>query len=150
MKITNQSKRIADAITIGLILISVSSFTLSYHSLVMMAIDHSIPVWLAWLWPLGIDLFMVVSCLTVIRFSILKANTIYPWSLVVLTMFASVGFNMASVYHTGDVLTMTMFAVPPIIVFLSLESLIMLVKLEQKESIRKRTSSRVAPKKADS
>ena len=47
MKVTNQSKRIADGITIALVLISLSSFILSYHTLVMMAVEHGIPIWLA-------------------------------------------------------------------------------------------------------
>lgn len=138
MKVTAQSKRIADAITVALVMISLSSFILSYHTLVVMAMEHGMPIWLAWLWPLALDLFMIVSCLVVIRFSILKVNTIYPWALVVLTMLASVGFNIASVYNTGDVLTMTMYAVPPITVFLALELLIMLVKIEQKKTVRRR------------
>lgn len=146
MKVTAQSKRIADGITIALVLISLSSFILSYHTLVIMAVEHGMPIWLAWLWPLALDLFMIVACLTVIRFSILKANTIYPWALVLLTMFASVGFNVASVYHTGDALTMTMYAVPPITVFLALELLIMLVKLEQKKAPRRRTTRKPAAK----
>jgi len=131
MKITKQSKSIADMLTIGLIIISISSFVLSYHALVLMAVNHGMPLWLAWLWPLCLDLFMIVSCLAVIRFSVLKQPTTYPWSLVLLTMIASVGFNIASVYHTDSVLTMTMYAVPPVTVFLALELLIMTIKAEQ-------------------
>lgn len=141
MKLTKQSKQIADAVTIALVLISLVSFVLSYHSLVVMATQHGLPEWLAWLWPLCLDLFMITACLTVIRFQMLKAKTIYPWAVVILTTFASLGFNVASVYSTGDPLTMAMYAVPPLTVFISLELLLMIIKVEQRPVSRRRTTT---------
>lgn len=131
MKLTTQSKKIADAITIGLVLVSISSFILSYHTLVVMAMDHGMPIWLAWLWPLSMDLFMMIGCLTVIRFKMLKQSTLYPWVVVIITTLASIGFNIASVYNTGDPLTMCMYGVPPLTVFIALELLLLIIKIEQ-------------------
>jgi hypothetical protein len=147
MRLTTQSKRIADAVVLALVLISITSFILSYHTLVVMAIDHGFPIWLSWLWPLSLDLFMITSCLVVIRFQMLKQSTLYPWAVVLLTTFASIGFNVASVYPTGDVLTMCMYAVPPFTVFIALELLIQLIKVEQ-AAIKKprRRPSRAKPK----
>lgn len=138
MKLTKQSKQIADAVTIALVFISLVSFVLSYHSLVVMAVNHGLPEWLAWLWPLCLDAFMITACLTVIRFQMLRAKTLYPWSVVILTTFASLGFNVASVYSTNDPLTMAMYAVPPLTVFIALELLLMIIKVEQKTPVRRR------------
>lgn len=138
MKITAQSKRIADGLTIAICFIALASFVLSYHTLVCMAMDHGMPIWLAWLWPLSLDLFMIAGCITVIRFKMLKENTTYPWAVVLVTTFASIGFNVASVYHTQDALTMTMFAVPPMTVFIALELLIMIIRIEQKHGVKPR------------
>lgn len=132
MKISKQSKQIADAVTIGLIVICIAAFTLSYSSLAAMGEAHGLPIYLAYLWPLCLDMFMIIGCLTVIRFSFLKEKTIYPWSVVLLTTAASIAFNVASVWHTHNPLTMAMYVVPPLTVFIALELLIMLIKIEQK------------------
>lgn len=141
MKLTKSSKRIADVVTVGLVAVCIAAFTLSYSSLVIMGLEHGMS-FLAYLWPLCLDLFMVIGCLTVIRFSMLKENTVFPWSLVIATTAASTAFNVASVWHTGNVLTMCMYIVPPVTVFASLEFLIMIIKIEQKHTpVRTRKAS---------
>jgi len=133
MKLTKSSKRIADVVTVGLIAVCIAAFTLSYSSLVIMGLEHGLS-YLSYLWPLCLDLLMVIGCLTVIRFSMLKENTIFPWAIVVATTAASTAFNVASVWYTQNPLTMCMYVVPPVTVFASLEFLIMIIKIEQKHS----------------
>lgn len=131
MKLTVLSKKIADAVTALLIMVSIMAFVLSFHNLMGLAMDHGSPVWIAWMFPIMIDAFMIASVLTVVRFKMLKETMFYPWVMVALTTLSSIGFNIAAVYNMGSPLTMTIFAAPPIAVFGALEALMMIVRAEQ-------------------
>jgi len=136
MELTKYGKKIADGITVALCVIALSSFSLSFYSLYQMAVQHHIHPLIAWMWPLGLDAFMVASCITVIRFKMLKEDTRWAWILVAITTVTSVAFNVASVLSTNDALTWAIYALPPIVVFLSLEALIMVIKAEQAHNTR--------------
>jgi len=147
MELKKHGKKIADIITVVLCIIAISSFSISYYSLYQMAVNHGIHSLIAWLWPLGLDAFMIASCLAVIRFKTLKESTIYPWILVAVTTIASIGFNVASVWHTQNPLTMLIYGFPPIVVFLSLEALILVIRVEQDHMPVRKTPARKPAKK---
>lgn len=117
-----KTSKIISTVTAGLVLfLAGSAFILSFDALHGLARDNGIKPGLAWLWPLGLDAFMVAASLSVLRASLNREATIYPWALVVVFTLASVAFNVVHAEHS--LLAQAIAAVPPVVVFLSFELL---------------------------
>jgi len=102
--------------------LAVSAFVLSYDALYRLALANGITPALAWLWPLCLDAFMVSASLAVLRNSLVSERTWYQWVLVGLFTILSISFNAI---HAPDTwLARGIFALPPLVVFLSFELLV--------------------------
>lgn len=73
--------------------LALSSFVLSYEALWSFALDNGVTRWLAWLWPLALDFFVIVASLTILDKSLKREDSRYPWALVVIFTVLSVLFN---------------------------------------------------------
>lgn len=115
-------KRAISTIT-GLIVFAITcaAFALSYDSLRNLAIDNGVPVALAWLWPLCLDAVVTAGALESLRRSFNGERAWYAWALVGCFTIASIGFNI--VHSAGTLLSALVFAMPPTVVFLSIELL---------------------------
>jgi hypothetical protein len=103
-----------------------AAFVLSYDALYRLALANGITPWLAWLWPLCLDAFMVSASLAVLRNSLVSERTWYQWILVGAFTILSVSFNAI---HAPDTwLARAVFAIPPAVVFLAFELLVSQVK----------------------
>jgi hypothetical protein len=98
-----------------------AAFILSYDALHALAQANGVKRDLAWLWPLTLDAFMIASSLAVLRASLNRERTWYPWILVGLFTLASIAFNVLHAPETW--LARAVFALPPAVVFLSFELL---------------------------
>ena len=106
--------------------LAVSAFVLSYDALYRLALANGITPWLAWLWPLCLDAFMVSASLAVLRNSLVSERTWYQWILVGVFTVLSIAFNAI---HAPDTwLARAVFAIPPAVVFLAFELLVSQVK----------------------
>ena len=106
--------------------LAVSAFVLSYDALYRLALANGITPALAWLWPLCLDAFMVSASLAVLRNSLVSERTWYQWVLVGAFTILSVSFNAI---HAPDTwLARSVFALPPLVVFLAFELLVSQIK----------------------
>jgi hypothetical protein len=64
------------------ILLTISAFALSYSVLYELALAHRFHPWLAWLWPLSLDAFVIIATIAVVRNSLRAEGTRYPIFLV--------------------------------------------------------------------
>jgi len=112
-----------------------SAFVLSYDSLYRLAIANGITPWLAWLWPLCLDAFVVSASLAVLRNSLISERTFYQWVLVGSFTILSISFN--AIHAPSNWLARSIFALPPLVVFLAFELLVSQIK----SSARRRSAS---------
>lgn len=70
------------------------AFAISYNSLRELAFDNGFPYWATFAFPLLLDAFVIASKLHVLRKSLIRKNTIYPWTLVISFSFLAVYFNV--------------------------------------------------------
>jgi hypothetical protein len=117
-----KANKVISILTAALVLfLAGSAFVLSYDALLALGLAHGIRPGLAWLWPLSLDAFMIAASLAVLRSSLNKERTLYPWALVGAFTVASIAFN---VLHAERVLlAQAIAALPPAVVFLSFELL---------------------------
>lgn len=106
--------------------LAVSAFVLSYDALYRLALANGITPWLAWLWPLCLDAFMVSASLAVLRNSLVSERTWYQWVLVGAFTILSITFN--AIHAPDTILARSVFALPPLVVFLSFELLVSQIK----------------------
>lgn len=124
-----KSNRVISILTaVIVVFLAASAFVLSYEALRDLALNNGIRPGLAFLWPLGIDSFMLAASLAVLRANLNKERSLYPWGLVGVFTMVSVGFNV--VHANGNLLAQAIAAISPLVVFLSFELLMAMVKSE--------------------
>ena len=73
--------------------LALASFVLSYEALWTFATDSGITWWLAWLWPLTLDFFVLVASLSILRNSLNGEPKKYAWTMVIVFTLLSIVFN---------------------------------------------------------
>jgi hypothetical protein len=102
-----------------LVVIWLSSFIISYVSLVAVAIAGGLTYPWVWLWPLLLDAFMCIGSLDVIRRELNGEPTIPAWIVVIGVTLVSTGFNITRA--DPSVLSWAVHALAPVVCFLSFE-----------------------------
>jgi hypothetical protein len=102
-----------------LVVIWLSSFTISYVSLVDVATAGGITYPWVWLWPLLLDAFMTIASLDVIRRELNNEPTTIAWVVVIGVTLVSTGFNITRA--DPSVLSWAAHALAPVVCFLSFE-----------------------------
>lgn len=117
-----KANKTISVVTAGLVLfLAGAAFVLSYDALHGLALDNGIKPSLAWLWPLTLDAFMIAASLAVLRASLNSEGKVYQWTLVGAFTLASIAFNV--VHAPTTLLARSIFALPPLVVFLAFELL---------------------------
>ena len=111
---------------LGVLVIAITSFTLSYVNLVSQAIAAGILPSIAWMWPLNLDVFIVVGTLFVLRASLRNEDTRPGWAIVIIFTAVSTFFNMA--HSPEGLLARISHGIPPIALMCSLEVCMMILK----------------------
>ena len=123
----NKSTRQINALTGWLVgLLAVIAFVLSYNALREVAFYYGVPGLLSYAWPLLVDFALIVFSLAVLRASLLRERTIWPWLLVGLFTLATIGFNL--IHAQVDAISRIVAIVPPVALFLSFETLMGMTK----------------------
>lgn len=104
----NTTKWIARLSAYAVLLLAIGGFILSYSALYAVALSSGVPVKLAFIWPLLIDLALVIFSLAVVRAALLGERQWWPWALVVLFTIGTIVFNIV---HAGENVT-TLFGIP--------------------------------------
>jgi hypothetical protein len=107
-------------------IIAVGAFALSYSNLVETAIDAGINPVLAPLWPLCLDLSIVAGSLFVLLASLRHEKTTEGWIMLLCFTVVSTAFNV--VHSPPDLLSRVAHGLPPVIMFSSLEILMIRLK----------------------
>lgn len=115
--------RLISALTVALVgLLALGSFVLSFEALSQFAAtSEAISPGRAWVFPLVVDGAIVVFSISALRCSIAGEGQTWPMSLVIVSTTASMLFNVA--HAKGGVLSGCTSAMPPLLLFLSFESL---------------------------
>lgn len=103
------------------------SFALSYTNLVKMAIDAGWSAELAPLWPLCVDLFMVLASIYILLKSLDGEVSYVGWAALAAYTLLSVYFNVA--HSPGDLFSIISHATPPLTLCFSLEFGMLLIKV---------------------
>lgn len=122
----NHTRLIQYSFALLFIIISVSSFSLSYLNLMSAAIDAGIIPALAWLWPLTIDAFLIMGSLFILQSSLQDEKPAEGWIVVSVFTVISIGFNIA--HSPADWLSRAAHAIPPIALCWSLHMLMVRLK----------------------
>lgn len=128
MKPLNWTRSIAGLSAIAVLFLAIGGFVLSYSALHEVALSAGVPARLAWVWPLLIDLALVIFSLAVLRAYLLGEKPHWPWVLVGIFTLATITFN---IIHSGDDVTSLLGIplpyligiVPPIALVLGFETL---------------------------
>lgn len=112
--------------------LALASFVLSYEALWTLAIDSQVNFWLAWLWPLTLDFFVLVASLSILRNSLNGHSRLYAWTLVVVFTALSIVFNAIhkglpiEVYNIYALpyVPMVVYILPPVAFVFSLHLLV--------------------------
>jgi hypothetical protein len=103
-----------------------AAFVLSYDALYSLALANGVNQDLAWLWPLGLDAFMVCASLYMLWSHLVKEYEPLPLAIVMVSMCASVIFNVIHAPTTS--LARSVAALPPLVAFMAFEILIVMVR----------------------
>ena len=118
----NLTKLIAWLTSILFSLVAIGSFALSYNALRAIAIANGIPDnWLGDIWPLLVDVSLVVFSLAVVTAHLYSESTRKQWMLVTIYTIATVMFNM--LHAPDNLLARVIAAIPPVSLFFSFELL---------------------------
>lgn len=106
-------------------IIAGSSFVLSYVNLRDTAIKAGIPEDLAFMWPLCLDAFLILSSIYILRADMKGESTLIGWITLIAFTGISVIFNMQG---SSSIISMATHAVPPISLCVSLELLMQMLR----------------------
>lgn len=116
--------------------IALAALGISFGNLFTLAYAAKFGTLASNLWAAVVDVFIVVATLSVLRTSLQKEPTLYPWILVGITTVISVVFN---VWHATGLLEGFMRAIPPLALFLSFH--LLMQQLEAVVTRRTKTES---------
>jgi hypothetical protein len=128
---------------VGVLVLGGAAFVLSYDTLYRLALRIGFPRWLAWLWPLIIDGFIVYASDEALH----RARTgkrwqaAYAWLLVLCATGGSAAFQVATAPPT--LLSRIGHAVPPVALLLAFE-------IRRRRVAEQPTLGNPAPRAADS
>lgn len=128
----NLNKTIAWVTSALVLVVAIISFILSYHALREMAFANGLAGQLSYLWPLLVDLSMIVFSLCVVTAHLYGETVWKQWLLVGLYTITTCGFNWL---HAPDTwIAHTVAIVPPVSLFFSFELLMSQLKNGVKRS----------------
>lgn len=133
----NLNKTIAWVTSALVLVVAIISFILSYHALREMAFANGLTGHLSYLWPLLVDLSMIVFSLCVVTAHLYSETVWKQWLLVGLYTITTCGFNWL---HAPDTwIAHTVAIVPPVSLFFSFELLMSQLKNGVKRSQQQAT-----------
>jgi len=117
-----QPHRIISLITALLVAaVALGSFAISYNALYDMAIRNGIVGPLAYVWPLLVDMSMIVFSLSVVNAYLHAETTWRQWGLVIIYTIATIAFNV--LHAPSNLQARVIAAIAPVSLFFSFEIL---------------------------
>jgi hypothetical protein len=123
----NYTKLIAVSTALLVSGITIISFVLSYNALLQVAADYGVTPRLSFLWPLLVDLSLVVFSLATVRAYLQNEGSWKQWALVGIYTAMTIGFNV--LHASSGLMSQIVAAIPPISLFFSFELLMSQLKI---------------------
>jgi len=113
--------------TAGLVAaLGLGSLALSYNALRGLAADNGLAGWQSYLWPILIDVALIVFSLAVVRNSLRAERVWWPWALVGVYTLGTIAFNL--LHAQAQLGAILVAVVAPVSLFLSFETLMGMLK----------------------
>lgn len=118
--------------TVGVLAVVAAAFALSFDAIRAVAVAAHIRPGLAWLYPVSVDGAMSVATVTAVVLRRLGRSALYPWLVVVTGAVVSIVANGLHAWLGGGsvalppVWAVTLSAVPPVLLALSIHLLVVL------------------------
>lgn len=129
---SKSDKRIRQTASFTVLILALSSGILSYNSLRELAIQSGIPPMLAFLFPITLDGLILAGSLLILYFAVRGKRSGYGFFLTSLGVIASIAGNV--VVSPDNLTYQILHATSPVVLFLSLESLMILLRARSKNA----------------
>lgn len=129
---SKSDKRIRQTASVTVFILALSAGILSYNSLRELAIQSGIPPMLAFLFPITLDGLILAGSLLILYFAVRGKRSGYGLFLTGLGVIASIAGNV--VISPDNLTYQILHATSPIVLFLALESLMILLRERSKNA----------------
>lgn len=130
---------------ITMIIVALSSAVLSFEGLQSLALASRVPPELAFLFPITVDTTILMGSLAVLLYELFGMKPIFGWFTVLFGTALSVVGNVISV-SDGGVTAQVLHGIIPILLCISLESLLRILRFSIKTSVTQSKSNAVLKK----
>lgn len=130
---SKSDKRIRHTASATVLILALSAGVLSYNALRELAIQAGIPPILAFLFPITLDGLILAGSLLILYFAVRGKRSGYGLFLTALGVIASIAGNV--VIAPNNLTYQILHATSPVVLFLALESLMILLRARSKNAI---------------
>lgn len=127
-----------------MLLVAISAVVLSFDGLWNLAVENRVPEHLAFLFPIIIDGTITMSSLAILRMNLGGRKATFGWCVMFLGVALSIAGNAISVADAG-LIAMLVHALPPLLLAISLELLLSLIRANIKASITEKERAATIP-----
>lgn len=127
-------KWIRGAAILAMVVVALSSAILSFDGLQKLALESRIPANLAFLFPIAIDVTILMGSLAVLLYEMFGFRPLFGWFTVLFGTALSVTGNVISVADAG-ITAQVLHGIIPILLCISLESLLRILRFNIKQTI---------------
>lgn len=120
-------KRIRQCAVLMIIIVGTASALLSWNGLTYLGIQAGFPSFMAWLLPVSIDGMLMLGSSLILHSTLSGQKTWFGWVMTAVGVILSIFGNIASV-GAHDVQSQVVHSIPPLMLFLSVEGMIRIVK----------------------
>lgn len=129
---SKSDKRIRQTASVTVLILAISSGVLSYNALRELAIKSGIDPMLAFLFPITLDGLILAGSLLILYFAVRGKRSGYGLFLTALGVVASIAGNV--VISPDNLTYQILHATSPVVLFLSLESLMILLRARSRNA----------------
>lgn len=126
MHVRDVERLIPDLTGILVIVITVSSFVLSFCNLQATAIQSGINPWLSWMFPICVDCLLIAGSMMILRENLRGGDTRIGWGVLVAFTGVSIVFNVSQ--SPSDAISIAVHLVTPVSLCVSVELLMIILK----------------------
>lgn len=129
---SKSDKRIRNTASVTVLILAISAGVLSYNALRELAIKAGIHPMLAFLFPITLDGLILAGSLLILYFAVRGKRSGYGFFLTALGVVASIAGNV--VISPDDLTYQILHATSPVVLFLALESLMILLRARSRNA----------------
>lgn len=118
----------------AMIIVALSSAILSFTGLQQLALDSKIPQQLSFLFPIAVDVTILMGSLAVLLYEMFGIKAVFGWFTVLFGTLLSVTGNVISVANEG-IIAQVLHGIIPILLCISLESLLRILRFNIKKTV---------------